>query len=375
MSDDISHKHAESLSRLSELFADLPDVRQPGKVSHPLGEVLACAFCSMLCGYATFTGMATFAESQVSWLRKFLKLEEGAPSHDTFRNVFIALDPDAFAAALAAWAGELYGKHLAIDGKTIRGTGVHMLRAWVDDISISAGQVACKKHSNEIEAIPRLLDALALRGTTVSIDAIGCQTEIASQIDAAGGRYLLALKGNQHDAHEVVRNHFKGGGSSACARSEEFVRGRHEVRTCLIESDLGFFGKSWKWAGLTCVARVRAEVCRSGGQGADGMEATREDRFYLCSLPPEEATPETILDLARAHWSVENRCHWTLDVVFGEDACPVRDKIAARNLSTMRGMVLHLLRDDPINGSLKSKQQRAALDPSYRTKLISKFHA
>ena len=374
MSDDISANHVESLSRLCEVFAKLPDVRQPGKVSHPLGEVLACAFCSMICGYSTFTGMGTFAESQLSWLRKFLKLERGAPSHDTFRNVFTALNPDAFAAALAAWAGDLYGKHLAIDGKTIRGTGVHMLRAWVDDISISAGQVACEKHSNEIKAIPRLLDGLALRGTTVSIDAIGCQTEIASQIDAAGGRYLLALKGNQHDAHKVVRDHFEKTEDLASARSEEFVRGRHEVRTCVVEHDLGFFGKSWKWAGLTCVVRVCAEVCRSGELGTDGAEATKEDRFYLCSLPPEEATAEALLNLVRAHWSVENRCHWTLDVVFGEDACPVRDKIAARNLSTMRGMVMHLLRNDPVKGSLKSKQQRAALDPSYRTKLISKLH-
>jgi predicted transposase YbfD/YdcC len=347
-------------------------------VLHPIGEVVTIAFCSMVCGYSHYTEMELFAESQAEWLGKFLVLANGTPSHDTFRNVFGGLCPVAFAEVLSGWSGapaELAGEHVQVDGKAICGTGVHLVRAWVDGIGISAGQVACAEKSNEIEAIPRLLAALELRGSMVSIDAIGCQTAIASQIDAADARYMLALKGNQKEAHRSVVDHFEGGGGGAPARSEEFTRGRHEVRTCWVEDDLSFFGKSWKWDGLTCAAKVRSEVCRPGVRGTGGSEASCEDRYYLCSLPSAEASPEALLALARAHWSVENRCHWTLDVVFGEDACPVRDKTAARNLSTMRGMVMALLRDDPTKGSLKSKRQRAALDLKFRSKIISTLHA
>ena len=377
MSKDISVEQLSALKKLSTRFSDLPDIRQKGKVRHPLGEVLTIGFCSMMCGFDHFTEMELFAKSQEGWLGQFLELRDGPPSHDTFRNVFSGINPDAFSEVLAQWSGRpvVSDGHLAIDGKAICGTGVHLVRAWADSLGISIGQVACAEKSNEIEAIPRLLDKLVLDGAAVSIDAIGCQTEIASKIDDGGGFYLLALKKNQAETHSAVSKHFESGGGGACARTEEFSRGRHEVRICTVEEDLSFLGKSWKWQGLTCVVRVRTEICRHGGRGTDMSESTCEDRYYLCSLPEGRRQAQDLLALARAHWSVENRCHWMLDVVFGEDACPVRDKVAARNLSTMRGIVLAILREDSGKGSLRSKRQRAALDPAFRSKIISMLHA
>lgn len=377
MSRDIPENHLSQLRDLSARFRGLPDLRQEGKVRHPLGEVLTIAFCSMVCGYSHYTEMELFAESQEEWLSGFLELPAGPPSHDTFRNVFGGLCPEAFAGVLSEWSGRpaLEGEQVRVDGKAICGTDVHLVRAWVDSLGLSVGQVACAEKSNEIEAIPRLLGALEIGGATVTIDAIGCQREIAGQIEAAGGHYLLALKGNQPEAHEAVRAHFEAGDAGDDARTEEFGRGRHEVRSCRVEHDLSFWPKSWRWDGLSCVARVRSEVCRPGNRGTDGSEASCEDRYYLCSLPTEQASPDNILALARGHWAVENRCHWVLDVVFGEDGCPVRDNAAARNLSSMRGMVMALLKSDASKGSMRSKRQRAALDVAFRSKIIASLHA
>ena len=281
MSQDIPQEHLDSLKKLTSLFAGLPDTRQPGKVQHPIGEVVAIAFCSMVCGLGHFTEMGVFARTQVGWLRQFMDLRGGPPSHDTFRNVLSNVRTDAFVAILAEWAGPAHGRHVAVDGKTLCGTGIHLVRAWVDSLGISAGQVACAEKSNEIEAIPRLLDALELAGAVVTIDAMGCQREIASRIDLADAYYLLALKGNQGEAYDKVREHFGAGDiqRGSCARSEEISKGRYELRTCTEEEDLSFFGKSWTWAGITSVVHVRSEVCRHGGSGADGAETSVEHRY------------------------------------------------------------------------------------------------
>ena len=182
------------LQRLRQTFGQMPDTRQSGKVLHRLDEVLVCAFCSILCDGDSFTDMEDFAQTQLPWLRGFLSLEHGAPSHDVFRNVFMMLRPEAMLELFGRWCGPLEGRHVAIDGKTLRGTHdaesgrhrVHLLRAWVDERCLSAGQVLCAEKSNEIEAIPRLLAALELRGATVTIDAIGTQAAIADAGFAIG---------------------------------------------------------------------------------------------------------------------------------------------------------------------------------------------
>lgn len=376
----LSEKHRASLNELREEFAEITDPRQTGKVRHPLPEVLLSGLCAMICGCDDYCAMAEFARHRLEWLREWLPLDEGSPSHDTFRNVFMMVRPDEFTAALSRWQGPAGKTHLAIDGKAIRSSFdsehgkclVHLLRAWVDERSLCAGQVACEAKSNEIEAIPRLLETLELEGATVTIDAAGCQTAIAEQIDDAGGNYVLALKANQGQAYNTVKGHFEKSLGSSYAMTEEHSHGRYEKRECWIEEDLGFFAKSWKWQGLRCVARIRRETCRPGSRGSDGREATVEEHYYLCSTLPDA---RSVLGLVRQHWGIENRCHWTLDVVFGEDASPVRDRTAARNLSTLRDLAIYLLRSHPSKATLPKKRLKAMLDPNFRAEIVTTLHA
>jgi len=380
------------LQRLRAAFGRLPDSRQRGKVLHRLDEVMLCAFCSILCDGESYTDMEDFAETQLCWLRGFLTLEHGAPSHDIFRNVFMMLQPQAVLDIFTAWCGPLAGLQVAIDGKTLRGardaeTGhqlVHLLRAWVDARSLSAGQVLCAEKSNEIEAIPRLLRALELRGATVTIDAIGAQTAIAAQINEAGADYVLALKANQGGAHQAIAAAFgdtpreapEPGQSAHCVppppgallcETLELSHGRCEKREYQLLGNLDWFAKSWKWAGLQAVGKVRREVQR----GRDG-EPLVEQHYFLCSFKDDV---ERFAALVRGHWSVENRCHWVLDVTFGEDHCQVRDRTAAHNFSLLRELAIKALRDHPGKLSLRRKRRRAALDPDYRLQILGLLHA
>lgn len=375
-----------ALEALRSKFARLNDPRQPGKVLHRLDEVLIIAFCSTLCDGESFIDMEDFAHSQLPWLRSFLTLEHGAPSHDVFRNVLMAVEPHTMLEVLTGWCGPLNGKHIAIDGKAMRGTQdsetgkyrVHLLRAWVDDYHLSAGQVACDEKSNEIEAIPRLLASLQLRAATVTIDAMGTQGHIAEQIIDAGADYALALKANQKGAHQAVREHFRQAQAqqpeqgSRCAHHRKSVtlelsHGRCERREYTISEELSWYDKSWKWAGLRSVAQVRRCVQRS----REGP-MVEEEHYFLCSFP---ADVDRLAELVRGHWSVENRCHWVLDVTFGEDHCQVRDRNAAQNLTILREMVIHTLHRDPSKLSLRRKRKRAALDPTFRLQLLALLHA
>ena len=371
-----------ALEALRSKFAHLNDPRQSGKVLHRLDEVLLIAFCSALCDGESFIDMEDFAHSQLPWLRSFLSLEHGDPSHDVFRNVFMAVEPQTMLAVLTSWCGELTGKHIAIDGKAMRGTRdsesgkyrVHLLRAWVDDYHLSAGQVICEEKSNEIEAIPRLLASLQLKGATVTIDAIGTQGSIAEQIIDAGAHYALALKANQKAAHQAVSEHFRQAEAQETIPAHhhksitlELSHGRCEKRAYTITENLSWYDKSWKWSGLHSVAQVRREVQRS--REAPMLEETH---YFLCSFP---ADVERLAALVRGHWSVENRCHWVLDVTFGEDHCQVRDRTAAQNLTILREMVIHTLHREPSKLSLRRKRKRAALDPDFRLKILALLHA
>jgi len=380
------------VARLRASFAQLPDDRQPGKVLHRLDEVLLCAFCAVLCDADCFTDMADFAKSQLDWLRRFLPLKHGAPSHDVFRNVFMMLQPQAMIEILGRWCGSLQGLHVAIDGKTLRGTRdaesgrhlVHLLRAWVDQRALSAGQVLCDEKSNEIEAIPRLLSALELRGATVTIDAIGTQPGIAAQIHEAGADYVLALKANQKGACTACKAAFGDSSDRALEPGEpnlpapqaagalhcetlELGHGRCERRQYQLLGMLDWFDKSWKWQGLQAVGKVRREVQR----GRDGPPLVQE-HYFLCSFKEDV---QRFAALVRGHWAVENRCHWTLDVTFGEDHCQVRDRRAAHNFSILRELVIKVLRDLPDKLSLRRKRRLAALDPDFRLRILGAVHA
>jgi len=380
------------LDRLREAFSQLPDTRQAGKVRHRLDEVLMCAFCAVLSDADSFTDMEDFTAAQLPWLRQFLVLEHGAPSHDVFRNVFMMVQPQAMLEILGRWCGALEGMHVAIDGKTLRGTHdaelgrhkVHLLRAWVDARSLSAAQVLCGEKSNEIEAIPRLLAAMCLDGATVTIDAIGTQPPIAAQIHAAGADYVLSLKANQRGALGAVKAAFGDARDAPPLPGEpplaspppegalhtetlELSHGRCERRHYQLLGELGWFHKGWKWAGLQAVGKVRREVQRS----MDGPPLI-EEHYFLCSFKGDVGR---FAALVRDHWAVENRCHWVLDVTFGEDHSQVRDRGAAHNFSILRELALKVLRDSPAKMSLRRKRKRAALDPNFRLQLLSAVHA
>ena len=379
---------AAAIENLRARFAQLPDRRMQGRVIHRIDAVVMIALCSMLSDNDSFTDMEAFAKSQLEWLRTFLSLENGAPSHDVFRNVFMALRPQALLDILADWCGELGGRHIAIDGKSLRGSDspasalkmMHVLRAWVDAVGISAGQEMCSEKSNEIEALPRLLDALNLKGAIVTIDAMGCQTGIARQIHRAGGDYILALKGNQKEAMEAVATQFakldalaedkRENGTpcpalAAVAETVELSHGRFEQRVCTVISDLKWFDKSWKWEGLRSVVRIERTSHRVGTRD----ELSREIHYYLSSSL--ESGGKYYLKHVRGHWTVENKCHHVLDVTFGEDDCQVRERFAAHNLCIMREMAAKVLRDHPAKKSIRAKRKLAALDPLFRFSLIA----
>lgn len=372
----------DALQALRAKFSRLPDPRQAGKVLHRLDEVLLIAFCSTLCDGESYLDMEDFAQSQLVWLRTFLPLEHGAPSHDVFRNVLMGIAPQALLEVLTSWCGDLNGKHIAIDGKALRGTHsaeagrylVHLLRAWVDDYHLSAAQVVCEEKSNEIEAIPRLLGSLQLQGATVTIDAMGTQGPIAEQIIEAGADYVLALKANQPSALQAVSAHFKEAESADLKSlwhrksvTLELSHGRCEKREYTIVEDLGWYHKSWKWTGLQSVAQVRREVQRD----YEGPPV-EEVHYFLCSF---KADVDRLASLVRGHWSVENRCHWVLDVTFGEDHCQVRDRNAAHNLTILREMVIATLHRHPAKISLRRKRKLASLDPDFRLQILALLHA
>ena len=370
-----------SLEKLRQRFAQLPDGRVAGRTLHRLDEMLMIALCSMLSDNDGFTDMEVFAQTQMPWLRTFLTLEHGAPSHDVFRNLFMALRPAVLAEIIREWCGDLSGQHVAIDGKVLRGacdgaTGrsmVHVLRAWVGEQSLSAGHVSCEQKSNELEALPRLLDALVLQGAIVSIDAMGTHSAIATQIHDSGADYVLALKANQKQALEAVAAHFNAADEISDAppahhQSHETValsHGRFERREYRVTAELGWWPKSWKWEGLQSVVRVRRWSHRGGQQSG---ELALETHYYLSSLLADAAH---LAQIIRGHWSVENSCHHVLDVTFQEDHCQVRDNNAAQNLSILREIALRALKTHPSKGSMRAKRKRAALDPSYRTQLIA----
>jgi len=370
---------AQALESLRQRFAQLPDQRQPGRTSHRLDVVLMIAVCSMLSDNGAFTEMETFARTQLPWLRTFLPIPHGVPSHDVFRNVFIMLKPATLVGILQDWCGELFGRHIAVDGKAMRGTidtatgkyQVHVLRAWVTALSLSAGQVTCAEKSNEIEALPRLLATLRLKGAIVTIDAMGTQSAIAAQIHDAEAHYVIALKLNQKGAFQAVSGHFDEADLAGTPpahhhtiETSELSHGRYERREYTVTSALAWFHKSWKWAGLKSVVRVRRWTHR----GQESAELVLETHYYLTTLP---ADPTLLAGYIRGHWSIENQCHHVLDVTYQEDHSQVRDDDAAHNLSILREMSLHVLKRHHGKGSLRSKRKRAALDPAFRTELLA----
>jgi predicted transposase YbfD/YdcC len=368
-------------------FGELTDPRVARTRVHRLGDVVTIALCAVVCGANDWVAVETFGRAKEAWLRTFLPLPGGIPSHDTFGRIFARLDPTEFRRCFLTWVqgvvGELPPQVVAVDGKTSRGSGrrtrgehpLHLLSAWATASGLVLGQEATDLKSNEITALPRLLRLLALEGCVVTIDAMGCQSAIATQIVEQGADYLLALKGNQPTLQATVVGAFadarrtgQAGWSPAVqtqAQTWDKGHGRLERRRYRALSDpdlLACLDPTGAWPGLRSVVQVEAER-RSGEQRSS------EARYYLSSLPPDAARLGQII---RAHWQVENCLHWVLDVQFREDASRVRVGHEARNFATLRHLALNLLRQDTsVRGSLAAKRFRAALDHSFLLRLLA----
>lgn len=367
---------------LQGLFEDMDDPRVVGRCTYPLAEVVLIGICGVLCGAESWTEIEEFGESKREWLGRMLPLTEGIPSHDTFRRVFSLLPSEAVEARFREWVATSFpvesGQVIAIDGKTLRGAGLralHLVSAWAHRSGIVLGQRKVDEKSNEITAIPQLLDDLYVAGSIVTLDAMGTQTHIAQKIIDKKADYVLALKGNQGQLHADVRDWFDWASENrfqdmphSFAQTVNKNHGRIEIRQCWALSDARAFEVIRHhdgWAGLQSIVMVKRER-----RSLDNTPAPVETVFFISSLPPDA---ELLLTTIRAHWSIENNFHWTLDVVFREDDARLRVVNGAENFAILRHFALNLLKCHPAKLSLKRKRFKAALDDTFLTQLLEYF--
>ena len=357
-------------------FEDLQDPRTGNAGRHDLLEMLLIALCTVLCGGEDCTDMAEFARAKLEFLRGFLTLKHGTPSHDTFSRLFRLLDPEQFRECfqrfMARFAEACQGV-VAIDGKVLRRSfdtasgksALHMVSAWGCEQRLVLGQIATEAKSNEITAIPKLLKMLSLEGTTVTVDALNCQRDIARQIIEQKADYVMALKGNQGTLHDDVRT-FLDDPQTELAVSAATVDGDHgriETRTAMLATDITWLQESHDWPGLAAVGKV-VRTRETPDQ------TTTETAYYLLSTA---MAPERFGEAVRSHWAVENRLHWCLDVVMNEDQMRNRIGHGPQNLAVLRHMALNLVRKETSKGSLRKKLHRAAWSDAYLTRVLAQF--
>jgi len=360
-------------------FAAVTDPRDARFITHLLGDMLTIALCATLAGASSFEDIAAFGRVKETWLRSLgLTLPHGIPAHDTFRDLFRHLAPAVFQDCFTSWinavCARLGVKHVQIDGKALRGsrglggTCLHLVSAWVGANSLTLGQVAVEDKSNEITAIPKLLKLLELEGALVSIDAIGCQKEIAQAIRDTKADYLLQVKGNQPTLQADIAATFQAafeadykGFTHDLWVSEERGHGREELRVCSVLYDLEGLSGRKEWIDLQAIVRL-ARTCWMGER------ETFEVSHYISS---RRGTAEEFGTAARGHWGIENGLHWVLDVIFREDDSHLKDRTAAENLGMLRRVIVSLLRQDQSKGSVRGKLHRAAWDDDFRLHLLN----
>jgi predicted transposase YbfD/YdcC len=370
------HGQRSDLS-ITKHFARLKDPRRRHRRLHHLQDIIVIALCATIAGAQDWQQVQTFALKRVDWLRRFLRLPNGVPSHDTFERVFDRIDPQAFQACFRAWTRavqEALGiPHVAIDGKTLRGSGsaklgpLHLVSAWATEQHLSLGQVAIDDKSNEITAIPALLELLDLADALVSIDAMGCQKAIARQIVEEGADYILAVKENQPNLLEDIRGalgkafdtDFDGLEHEALL-TEDRGHGRHEIRSYTIVHSTEGIRSREEWAKLTTIGMCRRERTVNG-------KMTVEAHYFIGS---RKAGVRTYAAALRGHWGIENNLHWQLDVTFGEDRNRVKRRHGAENLALLRRLTLSLLKAHPSKESIARKRFAAALDTDFLEEVL-----
>jgi predicted transposase YbfD/YdcC len=375
--------HSEALVFLG-FFEDLPDPRQPGKVIYPLQEILLLSLLAVLAGAESFVDIARFGQKKIELLRRFLPFNDGTPSHDQLGDIFATLDAAQFQRRFVAWVAKLIGVSadvIAIDGKTSRGSShkrggkaaIHMVSAFAARQRLVLGQVKVADKSNEIVAIPALLDMLAVEGAVVTIDAIGCQRDIARKVLDKKADYVLALKGNQGSLREDVElfaaeQKANGFRDTKTTRHEtvDADHGRIETRTYTVIHDVAWLQERHQWPGLKGIVMVESQrEIPAPAPGANTIE--HETRFYITSLVWIAAQ---IGPAIRAHWMIENGLHWVLDMNFRDDECRVRTDHAPANFTTIKHMALNLIRRAPGKDSIRLRRKVAAWDDDFLASLI-----
>lgn len=362
-------------------FASLNDPRDNRGKEHLLLEIVAIAICAIICGAESWVDIELYGQSKQEWFATFLSLPNGIPSHDTFARVFAQLDPEQMQHCFLSWIEALSqltaGEIVAIDGKTLRHSydscnakgAIHMVSAWASTNRLVLGQRKVDDKSNEIKAIPELLQVLALAGCVVTIDAMGCQKEIAAAIVDKGADYVLALKGNQGRLFEDVQWLFEQAQATQfqdvahdLTQSIDKGHGRVEIRRCWTLSELDYLEQKPLWKGLQAVAMVQNQRRIKG-------QVSTETRYYLSSL---ESNATKIAQAVRTHWTIENALHWVLDVSFDEDACRIRKDHAPQNMALLRQIALNLLgQDKSTKIGIPAKRKKAGWDDAYLVKILA----
>ena len=359
-------------------ISDIEDPRVPGMVVYRLDEILLTVLVGLLCRAEDFDEIEDVGAELLDWLRRFMPFAHGIAPAQTLKRTLARLDPRQLETAFATWVKKLAGRIrgvVAIDGKTVRGSkqdadgtgALHLVQAWAYEAGLVLAQRAVDAKSNEITAIPELLDMLALDGAIVTLDAMGTQKQIAAKIVGKKADYVLALKGNQGTLEEDVALFFDDpvlAADCSCHKQEpEIGHGRIEERTIRAADAAWLAERHPDWKGLASIlaVTVRRTIKKTGA-------VSTETRLFISSLPPD---PVRLAAAVRAHWSVENNLHWVLDVAFREDACRVRKDHSARNLATIRRAVLNMLRQEPSKKSLKRKRLKALMSPAYREAVLA----
>ena len=360
-------------------FSNIIDPRQnTHNKRHELKDILLLALLAVICGAESWVEVEEFGLAKISWLEKILSLPHGIPSHDTIGRVFSLISPTQFRESFLSWTKSLValtdGEFIAIDGKTLRRShdrakdkkAIHMVSAWASVNSLVLSQVKTDEKSNEITAIPELLDLLCLKGCVVTIDAMGCQKVIAEKIVEQSGDYVLALKDNHQKLRKAVSDYLDdkatcSSGSLSYHETQDKGHGRFEIRRYWLTDQIDWLEQKAEWTKLRSIGLVEAE------RHIDG-KVTIERRYYLCSLDNDV---QRFSQSIRSHWGVENRLHWCLDVAFNEDQCRVRKDHAAENFAILRHIVLNMLRrETSTKKGLKAKRRKAGWNKSYLTKIL-----
>jgi len=381
----------QALAFFEQMLGALPDPRRRQGVRYPLRSVVLIALMAMICGCDDAESMELWGEASATWLASFLSLPHGTPTQDVFLSVFAGLDPKAFSAVLRSWAGLLAlhlraeGKHIAVDGKTSRRSfdtasgqpALHTVSAFLSEAGLVLGQCKTLEKSNEITAIPELLRLLDLRGATVTIDAMGCQTEIAKTIVDGGGDYLLAVKDNQPTLRQDIAATFAEAADERRRTVDEQARpavevfeevdkghGRVEKRTVALCRDLAWMTTAERWPGLSCVVQVTRE------RTVLATQKTSTERAYYVGSSLRGAVAKAAQTIRR-HWSIENELHWVLDMAFREDEARHRARNTAQNMTTLRHFALNIVKQDSKRKvGVANSRKRAGFDRNYLLELL-----